>query len=668
MEILAPSGSFKALRAAVFAGANAVYFGGESFNARENASNFSEKEIFEAVLFCHKRGVKCFAVLNILVRDREFEAARNLAEIFCRAGIDAFIVQDIALANFLIKNTNVPVHASTQLTVHSLDGAEALYNAGFKRIVLSRELSKEDIAYIVRNLPSGAEIEVFVHGALCMCYSGQCYMSSIIGKRSGNRGLCAQPCRLPYRNGYSLSLKDLSLLEYVSELEKIGVSSLKIEGRMKSPEYVYSVTKEYADAAKGIPFSPEREEYLSSVFSRGGFTKGYFENKLGKDMFGRKSEPSAKITFEEKEIKRFGVDISLHYKDINELELSFSSSDGYFSDTKIFCEPAKDKPTSVSQAEKSLTKLGNTVYFVNSFSAEIPENLFIPVREMNNARRRCIESLDAQRCLRVNSMRGFPFLSVKKPEYKSDKRRLRGVFLNPEIIPENADELEIIWLPLTFAESIETAAAVSKFSEKIGFFLPRIFHDSEKNEIKKLVKAAVFLGIKRFLCGNIGQLHFLENLSLEFEEKFEIHGDFGLNIYNSETYRIFCERGLKSAVLSFELPIAALKDFSDEKSGIVAYGRLPFMIMRNCVKTKCKFSEFLIDRLGKKMVLTCDFGCRNSLWNADKLWLADKNISCFGFLQLLFTDESKKEAENVISAFISGSPPVSANITRGLYF
>lgn len=244
MEILAPAGSLPAMKSAVFSGADAVYFGGGDFNARIRAKNFTEEEIASGVRFCRERGVKCYAAMNTLVTDRELPQAMRLASFFAECGVDAFIVQDTGLASLLKRATQIPLHASTQMTVHTLDGILALAEAGFSRVVLSRELSQADLRYILMHAP--CEIEVFVHGALCMCYSGQCYMSSLIGNRSGNRGACAQPCRLPYQDGYSLSLKDLCLLKYVKDLEQMGVSSLKIEGRMKSPEYVAAVTKSEA--------------------------------------------------------------------------------------------------------------------------------------------------------------------------------------------------------------------------------------------------------------------------------------------------------------------------------------------------------------------------------------------------------------------------------------
>ena len=664
MEILSPAGSFSALRAAVFAGADAVYFGAETFNARENASNFSESEISEAVLFCRERGVACHAVLNVLIKDKEFADVEKIVGMFVRAGVDAFIVQDLALADYIIKNTNIPVHASTQLTVHSLDGATELFERGFKRIVLSRELSKYDISYIVRNLPDGAETEVFVHGALCMCYSGQCYMSSVIGKRSGNRGLCAQPCRLPYREGYTLSLKDLSLLRYVKELENIGVTSLKIEGRMKSPEYVYAVTKEYAAAKSGIPFSKENEEKLASVFSRNGFTQGYYEDRVGKEMFGTKSERSEKITFEEKETKRFGVDISVAESGGN-VCVTFLSTDGFAAETEIAASPAENAPTTKEQLERSLSKFGNTFYYMKSFSGKIPDGIFIPVSDMNGARRRLCESLGKQRVFRNGYLKDVPFLP-EKSAYHAEKTRLRGYFLYPENLPENAGILEKIWLPLMKFSEKATENAVRKYKDKIGFFLPRIFHDSEKNKVLPLIKEALDGGISDFLVGNVGQIRLLKDLSLSAEKEIHIHGDFGLNVFNSVTNRLLLSGGLSSTVASFELPFAAIKDFSGENTGIIAYGRLPFMIMRNCVKKQCKKPETLVDRRGKKMLLTCDLSCRNSLWNADILWTADKDTSFAGFSELLFTDEDKKTAEEVINAYINKKPPVG-EITRGLY-
>ena len=303
MQVLSPAGSLPALKAAVYAGADAVYLGALGFNARMNAQNFSESEIREGIRFCHERGVEVHATLHTLVSDRELADALDVAAFFTEAGADAFIVQDVGLAKELMKRTDVPLHGSTQMTVHSLDGVGFLADLGFTRAVLSRELSRRNIEYIAAHAP--IETEIFAHGALCMCYSGQCYMSSVIGARSGNRGRCAQPCRLPYQNGYALSLKDMCLLRYTKEIEALGVDCIKLEGRMKSPGYVYAVTRAYADAVRGKEYDPKEEKYLADVFSRDGFTDGYYLEKKGADMFGVRSERPKRRVSKKKNINAF---------------------------------------------------------------------------------------------------------------------------------------------------------------------------------------------------------------------------------------------------------------------------------------------------------------------------------------------------------------------------
>ena len=296
IELLSPAGSMEALRAAVQNGANAVYLGYDAFNARMGARNFSVDELQEAIVYCHVRGVQVHLTLNTLVSDREMARAAEVIRTAAVLGVDAFIVQDLGVVALCREIApEVPIHASTQMSIHSLEGVQQAAELGVSRVVLSRELSREEIAHICRRSP--VEIEVFVHGALCMCYSGQCYLSSVIGRRSGNRGQCAQPCRLPYGYGrfepnrYPLSLKDNCLVEYLDDLRRLGVSSLKIEGRMKRPEYVAVVTKAYRTALDGKRVTEEDLRELEAVFSRQGFTQGYYEGKTGADMFGVRQEP-----------------------------------------------------------------------------------------------------------------------------------------------------------------------------------------------------------------------------------------------------------------------------------------------------------------------------------------------------------------------------------------
>ena len=295
LELLAPAGSMEAVAAAVQNGTDAVYLGYGDFNARRNAKNFSEEEFAAAVSYCHLRGAKVYLTLNTLLTDRELPKAAEVAAQASAIGADAVLIQDLGVLRMLRQVVpDLPVHASTQMTLHNLDGVKMAADLGLTRAVLSRELSRDQIESICQRAP--IEIEVFAHGALCMCYSGQCFLSSVIGGRSGNRGLCAQPCRLKYgwmdkADAYPLSLKDLSLAGHLRELRRMGVACVKLEGRMKRPEYVAVVTGIYARAIKEDREPTEEElEQLRAAFSRQGFTQGYYLDQQGPDMFGVREE------------------------------------------------------------------------------------------------------------------------------------------------------------------------------------------------------------------------------------------------------------------------------------------------------------------------------------------------------------------------------------------
>ena len=294
LELLAPAGSMDALRAAVQNGADAVYLGCGSYNARQSAKNFTIDTLGEALKYCHVRGVQVHLALNILVGDREMQKVADLIRAAAQAGVDAFIVQDWGVVQLCRQIApHVPVHGSTQMTVHSLAGVQMCAAMGMKRVVLSRELNREEIRYICANSP--IEIEIFGHCALCMCYSGQCYLSAMIGGRSGNRGRCAQPCRQSYgysrwENKYPLSLKDNCLVQYLKEIEEMGVASLKLEGRMKRPEYVAAVTGVYRQALDGGEVTREMLQTLYDAFNRQGFTDGYYTGRVNRKMFGVREE------------------------------------------------------------------------------------------------------------------------------------------------------------------------------------------------------------------------------------------------------------------------------------------------------------------------------------------------------------------------------------------
>ena len=295
-EILAPAGGQEQLIAAVRCGADAVYLGTQKFNARNNAANFSAEELNDAVTYCHERNVSVYVTMNTLVTDNELGDVIEEIKMIAESGADAVIIQDIGVAALWKKYCpSRKLHASTQMTIHNLSGAQEAERLGFSRIVLARELSFEEIKTIAENI--SAEIEVFVHGALCMSVSGTCLLSSMIGSRSGNRGRCAQPCRLNFNvnsREHALSLKDLSLAENIKDLEKAGVKSFKIEGRMKRPEYVAAAVTAVRNAREGKDVDMES---LRAVFSRSGFTKGYFEGKRTLEMFGyRRHEDVTEMT------------------------------------------------------------------------------------------------------------------------------------------------------------------------------------------------------------------------------------------------------------------------------------------------------------------------------------------------------------------------------------
>lgn len=650
MEILSPAGSPEALKAAVLSGADAVYFGVSSFNARMNAANFSEDTLAEHIRYCHERGVSCHGVLNTLVSGREMSKALETAGTLVSAGIDALIVQDVGLGAELKKRTDIPLHASTQMTIHNLDGVLFAQQLGFDRVVLSREVSRKELEYIATRSP--IELEVFAHGALCMCYSGQCYMSSIIGGRSGNRGECAQPCRLPYQGGYRLSLKDLCLLKYYSELEQMGIASLKIEGRMKSPEYVSAITAAYAAAKRGEAYSPEKETYLAGVFSRSGFTDGYYTDRLGDEMFGVRSETVHRVTIPQKEYPRLGLDVSL--RPYGEELLCTARCGSYCVEGVLPVSPAKSRPTQGGDIQQAFGALGNTPYYLSSFSAQIPEDSFVPSSAVKQLRRELLDRLTEMRLLRTSSWKDIPVSDEKGTPCAG---RREGFFLHPQRIPENVP-LDFIWLPISAVA--EQPRIVSRYLGKIGFVLPRVIREDGKQLVERLVLAWKAAGVRDVLCGNAGHLPFC------FAHGLAAHGDFGLNVFNPSARDELLSRGLKDVTLSFELNGAQIRDLTTPRTGIIVYGRLPFMIFRNCLKKTHGKDEILLDRMGKGMLLTCSYGCGNELWNADRLWLAHKPIEKLGFQRFLFTDEGTEEISRVLLSYErSDSPP--PGMTRGRF-
>ena len=390
-EILAPAGSLESLKAAVNCGADAVYIGGKQFSARQNAANFDNAELKQATDLCHLHNIKIYLTVNTIIFDNQVNEFAEFIKNAANAGIDAFIVQDFGAAE-IIRNIvpDANIHGSTQMTIHSVKGAQLLKELGFKRVVISRELTEKQIQEICS---TEIETEVFVHGALCMCMSGQCYLSSLIGQRSANRGFCAQPCRLQYSvyknpqfNG--LSLKDLSLVNHLQKLSDIGVFSLKIEGRMKRPEYVAAAVCACRQSLNGQ--TPDMA-LLRSIFSRSGFTDGYFTGKFS-NMFGSREKEDViaakdilpdirkKYSHEKKSGK---LDFYAEIKKDSPVKLTVSDGCDSVTVTEEIPETAIKKPIDFTYLERQLSKLGGTIYQFGNLNADIDDGLSLSAKTIN---------------------------------------------------------------------------------------------------------------------------------------------------------------------------------------------------------------------------------------------------------------------------------------------
>ena len=680
-EVLAPAGSPECLTAAVRCGAAAVYLGVEEFNARRSAHNFTIDSLKEAVAYCHARGVAVHLTLNTLVREDEIDRAVRTAADAIACGVDALIVQDVGLARRLkVAMPEAVLHASTQLTCHTPAGVTFLRDAGFSRVVLSREMSREEIAACA-NL--GVELEVFVHGALCMSVSGQCYFSAMLGSRSGNRGACAQPCRLPFEptsatprpcpaDKAALSLKDNCLVQYVQELVQLGVASFKIEGRMKRPEYVAAATAAYAAAVRGEAVSPAEIERLKSVFSRSGFTDGYYTADRDGEMFGvRRHEDvtaAAPVLKElarmyDKETPLVGISVGLT---VSESESRLVVSDGEHAVT--VCGEggviATNRPLDPLRAEEQLRKTGGTPYFVTETAVSIDEGLTLPMSVINGLRRDAIEELTAQRsvvtAVACDVTAKPAALPCKMPTATKAVARLATA--NQWSAAMNADA---VILPLsTDIDTLKRMAA----AVKVGVEIPRGMFEQEDAIRAKLLKAKE-AGATFALCGNVGAL------PLAKEAGLTAVGGFGLNLTNRDALAFYAERGLDAATLSMELTFGQMKKLipSPIPVGVMVYGHQPLMLTRNCPR-KCAGAscgdcrhQGITDRTGTAFPVMCSGGCAEVL-NSVPLWWGDKaaEIPDADFHLFHFTVEDADRCAAVLAAYKQGGKPPAA-ITRGLY-
>ena len=733
-ELLAPAGSPEALEAALLAGADAVYLGGSRFNARLNAHNFDPAELREAVTHAHRMGGRVYLTLNTLVWDRELPDALETAYEAACAGVDALIIADVGAAALICRALpHLPLHASTQLSGHNAAVGEVLAPFGFSRFVIARETSLPDLAAAVANNP--LEVEVFIHGALCVSHSGQCLFSSVVGGRSGNRGECAQPCRLPYGcNGcapqarrpgkgtrpsprpetenYPLSLKDLSLAAHVPALVEAGVSSLKIEGRMKSPGYVSGVTaiwRRLLDENRAA--TPDETAALSDLFSRGGFTDGYQTERVGRSMMGVRSEAdkdrsaaAERTALALKHPPRLPLSVTFTAKANTPVTLT-ASAPLYRLDTgervTVTAEgdipaPSETSALTAESAEKQLARTGGTPYAPAAVACAVDGGLTLPLSRLNALRRETLEALDKARLaampnpaaeysplpanqLATEIVRGTPLT-----ENASPLTRTARFHIPAQITPAAAAYFDFLYLPQGHPHPAHVPP------EKRGILLPPVIFDREAEAVKAALTAALREGIRHLLVGNMGHLPLIREATAAcgLTTEVALHGDLRLNTANTPAAARLLSLGLCDLLLSPELTLPRMRDVSaalaqrgcTAAAGAVVYGRLPLMLLEKCairevyrhVKPDAVCREIcgqnaavMRDRMGKDFPILREAspagrGHRNAVYNSLPLGMSDRRDDLLrarlGQHHFIFSVESPAEVDRVIAAYREGRP------------
>lgn len=668
MEILAPAGNMDALTAAVYSGANAVYLGLKRFSARRTAGNFDADELRQAVSFCHGRGVKVYVAINTTAHPAEVEGLCDALADVCAAGADAVILQDLAVAALARRMApDLPIHGSTQMSVHTLEGALELAELGFSRVILARELSLAEIEHIAKNCP--IEVEVFVHGALCMSVSGQCYMSAFLGGRSGNRGGCAGPCRLPFAADGSgachLSLKDLSAVGSLPALAAAGVVSAKIEGRLRGPEYVAAAVNACRQSLAGQPFD---EKVLQDVFSRSGFTNGYIEGRINGTMFGvRTAEDSAASKavmpalreLYRREMPRVPVRFTLYCEEEG-CKLTAADGEGNTAIAYTRNAPQKAEKDQRSAIERALGKTGGTPFYLESLTIE-GEPGYLPGSEWNEVRRAALESLLKKR----SAIKPWAFTRLPLPAAQRHplpaKLPLWGRFEHWEQLPENAESLAGLIVPVFEADKVP-----QNLRAKTVLELPRAMFGAMEPAVARAIAATKNAGFAGYLAQNIAHFRLAKGLPL--------YGGFGLNITNPLAADTYGQLGLRAMTVLPEVPFNEMAAIAPGvPTWALVYGHMPLMLTRACPLQNvtdcahCDKKGELTDRKNKHFPVRCGGGVRQ-VYNPVPLYLGDRagEVPADAGV-LLFTIETKEQAAKVIDRYRKGET-WPGEFTRGLYY
>lgn len=659
-ELLAPAGDKEALLAAVAAGADAVYVGGKSFGARAFARNFDIAELEDAVEYCHLHGVKLYVTVNTLVFDREMDELVGYARELWRIGVDAIITADLgAIRAIRAAVPELEIHASTQMSVHSTEGAIAAARLGCTRVVPARELSLENIKLMVKDSPT--EVEVFLHGALCVCHSGQCLMSSMVGGRSGNRGECAQPCRLPYNGGRAvLSLRDLSYADHIIELIESGVASLKIEGRMKSPEYVYTVVSTYRALLDGHRNATAKEnDRLARVFSRGGFTDGYLAGKTKDGMTGVRSERDKENTREiaERSFEPIRVDVRASVEIKLGAPAKMTLTNGTRTVTVLGAEPvpAINAPLDPDGVKARLSKMGNTYLSLSPDNIDLvlDGGVNLAPSAINALRRDAVAAFQSYKREIPTNTTPCNEKWVKAPI----KKRKSAVFYDVRAYsgavkkhPSLIERIDLVFVPLVKLDEVEAVPS--------GVYLPPIIFDTEWVKIRPMLDVAVKRGVKYALVGNIGHIAPVREAGLVPV------GDFRLNVTNRLSVEQYNDLGVEDLILSPELTLPMARDIG---GGAIVCGRIPLMITERCFIRdvadcdRCaQNSVTLTDRTGARFPMRREWEHRTLIFNSTVTYMGDKRDEVrragLSWEHFIFSSESPDEIADMLSRYEKGIP------------
>ena len=662
-ELLAPAGSYEALIAAVNAGADAVYLGGMRHNARAYAHNFDDETLSRATLYAHLHGVRVYVTLNTLLTDRELGEAIDDAVRYIALGADALIVADLGLIACLrAQHPEIELHASTQLSLHNSDGADVLSDMGVSRIVLHREASAENIRTVVEK--SAAEVEIFLHGALCVCHSGQCLFSSMVGGRSGNRGECAQPCRLPYDGqNYPLSLKDLCLADHIPSLIESGVASLKIEGRMKSAAYVDGVVRVYRRLLDERRAATDDEvRYLASLFSRSGFTDAYYRGRPDLPMTGirRASDKDASRQNEQtspptEEI--VPITGSLILSANIPASLTFTCIGHTVTVTGETPAPALTSPMTADDVKKRIGKLGGTFFTLSpDFRVTVGEGLNLAPSVLNALRRDAVAALEAQ----IRTSGSLPnekrIQTVRVEKNAPHDRTARCETYAQWQALSDSEMFACIFAPLPLVAALAESGQ-SPLPSAVA--LPPVIVDSECDDIRRMLEMVTSRGVHSALVSNVG------HLALARSYRLRVYGDYTLNVTNRAAYDLCHALGFTDVMLSPELPLPALRAL---KGRVVTYGRIPLMTLeRDLIRGRKKGKDgicSLVDRRNAVFPLLPIYGHRTRLYNSLPTYMGDRpdTLREAGITaeHLIFTVETKEQTEEVLTSLRAAAPLAQA--------